>query len=229
MNGPVRRRLLLVPALLVCAAIALPAARSDAADGAKVPASEVAEHLATIQVIAGDVVSAGTNKAKAAMIAEGIDPIWSRIEATIKANDGNSYATMEKGFDGLVEAARAGDTAKAGGSAGVIASAVKFYVAKFPGDGKATPAAAERKDAAAPEANAAPADAKAAEPAPAESRAATADAAAPVADAPAAAEGGALARTGGTGTLAALAGAAFGLGGLAVIGGARRRRLSATA
>jgi hypothetical protein len=197
-SGQIRRRLFLLLAPLVCASVALPAARTDAAETAKVSATEVAEGLSTIQVIAGDVVSAGANKAKAAMIAEGIEPIWSRIEDTIKANDGNSYESLEKGIEGLEEAAAAGDAAKAGGSAGGIASAVKVYVAKFPGDGKA----GDRTAAAASTT------------APAESKSAAA----------AEAEGGTLARTGGTATLTALAGAAFGLGGLSVIGGARRRR-----
>jgi hypothetical protein len=231
-SSPVRRRFFLLLAPLLCASVALPAARSDAAEGAKRPAAEVAEGLNTIRVIADDVVSAGANKAKAAMIAEGIEPIWAKIEDTIKANDPNSYATFEKGIEGLEEAAIAGDAAKAGGSAGVIASAVKFYVAKFPGDAAATapaPAApGDRKAAAAP----APADSKAAAPAPdarsADAAApAAADAAAPAAaDAPEAGDAN-LARTGdGSTALTALAGAAFGLGGLSVIAGARRRRLS---
>ena len=56
----------------------------------------MAEALNTIQVIAGDVVSAGANKAKAAMIAEGIEPIWARIDDTINANDQKSYASFEE-------------------------------------------------------------------------------------------------------------------------------------
>src|SRR5688572_28616935 len=149
-SGQTRRRLFFLLAPLVCASVALPAARTDAAESAKVSAIEVAEGLSTIQVIAGDVVSAGANKAKAAMIAEGIEPIWSRIEDTIKANDGKSYETLEEGIEGLEAAAAAGDAAKAGGSAGTIASSVKFYVAKFPGDGaSAAPSAAGDRTAAA--------------------------------------------------------------------------------
>jgi hypothetical protein len=229
MTGPgqVRRRFFLLLAPLLCASVALPAARTDAAEGAKLSATEVAEGLTTIQVIAGDVVSAGTNKAKAAMIAEGVDPIWERIEATIKANDADSYATLEKGLASL--AAAAGDPAKAGGSAGTIASAVKFYVSKFPGDGTAaTPAPASSGDrTSAAASTTVPAERPAAEPAPAEERTGAATDA--PADAPAAAEGGNLARTGATATLTALAGAAFGLGGLSVMAGARRRRFSGTA
>ena len=217
MNGSGRRFFLLLAPLLA-ASIALPVP-AGAAEGTRLSPREVAEGLQTIQVIAGDVVSAGANQAKAEMIAEGIEPIWARIEDTIKANDQGSYATFEKGIEGLEAAAKAGDAAKAGGSAGVIASAVKFYLAKFPADAAPAesrplrPAPADRKAAAAP----APAESKA--PAPAEARAA--DAAAPEAG------DATLARTGGgSSALAALAGAAFGLGGLAIAAGARRRRLS---
>jgi hypothetical protein len=228
MTGPGQvRRFFLLLAPLVCAAVALPGAPTHAAEGAKVSDAEVAEALQTIQVIAGDVVSSGTNKAKAAMIAEGVDPIWERIEATIKANDADSYETLEKGLVNL--AGSAGDPAKAGGAAGVIASAVKFYVAKFPGDGKAaTPAPASPGDrTAAAASTTVPAERQAAgaqpEPAPADGRTAAADTPTP---APAEAEGGTLARTGPTPALIALAGAAFGLGGLSVMAGARRRRPS---
>ena len=200
-SGPVRRRFFLLLAPLLCASIALPATRSDAAEGAKVPAAEVAEGLNTIQVIAGDVVSAAANKPKAAMIAEGIEPIWARIEDTIKANDQKSYATFEEGIGGVEAAAKAGDATKAGDSADVIAGAVKVYVAKFSGEAAAA-APAERKAAAAP-------------------------AAAPAAaDAPEAGDA-TLARTGdASAALTALAGATLGLGGLAILAGARRRRLS---
>lgn len=221
-SGQIRRRFFLLLAPLVCASVALPAARTDAAESAKVPATEVAEGLSTIQVIAGDVVSAGANKAKAAMIAEGIEPIWSRIEDTIKANDGNSYESLEKGIEGLEEAAAAGDAAKAGGAAGVIASAVKVYVAKFPGDGKAGDRTAAAASTTGPAESKAAAAESQATPPPADAESRTAS------DAPAAV-GGTLARTGGTATLTALAGAALGLGGLSVIAGARRRRLSPTA
>jgi hypothetical protein len=230
MTGPgqVRRRFFLLLAPLVCAAVALPAAPTSAAEGARVSDAEVAEALQTIQVIAGDVVSSGTNKAKAAMIAEGVDPIWERIEATIKANDADSYATLEKGLVNLAEGA--GDPAKAGGAAGILASAAKFYVAKFPGDGKAaTPAPASPGDrTAAAASTTVPAERKPAEaePAPADGRTGSADTPTP---APAEAGGGTLARTGATPTLMALAGAAFGFGGLSVMAGARRRRSSGAA
>jgi hypothetical protein len=223
-NGPdlVRRRFFLVLAPLLCASIVLPAARSDAAEAATVSAAEVAEALNTIQVIAADVAAAGANKAKATMISEGIEPVWARIEATIKANDKGSYETFEKGIEGVEAAAKNGDSAKASGSAGVIASAAKFYVAKFPADAKASaPAAGDRTAAAA---STAPAENKAK----AEPPARAADAAPAPAAAPEPGDA-TLVRTGsGSEALMALAGTAFGLGGLGIVAGARRRRLSPT-
>lgn len=204
MNGPgqVRRRrfFLLLPLLL--ASIAIPAGRGDAAD--EVSAAQVAEGLKTIQDIAGDVAkAAGTDKAKAEKISEAIEPVWSKIEDKVRDNDKDAYIAFEDSLESLEAAAKAGDARKAGGAADKVAAAVKAYVAKYPADAPA-PAPAE--------------------PSPPAARAA--DAAGPAA-APAAAEAGdaTLARTGGgASALAALAGTAFGLGGLAVIGGARRRR-----
>ena len=186
-------------------------------------AAEVGEALNTIQVIAADVAAAGANKAKATMISEGIEPIWARIEATVKANDKGSYETFEKGIEGVEAAAKAGDAAKASGSAGVIASAAKFYGAKFPADAKAAadPVAGDRTAAAA---STAPAENKAK----AEPPARAADAAPAPAAAPEPGDA-TLVRTGtGSEALMALAGTAFGLGGLAIVAGARRRRLSPT-
>lgn len=214
MNGPGRIRrhsffLLLAP--LLFASIAIPAARSDAAEAGVSPA-QVAEGLKTIQIIAGDVAeSAGTNKAKAELIAEGIEPVWSKVEDTIKAKDKDAYVAFEEGIETLAVAAKAGDAKQASAAADAVNSAVKAYVAKFPAGDSADRAAASATPAPAPPARAAD------------------DAAPAPGEAPEAAEAGdpTLARTGGTASaLTALAGAAFGLGGLAVMAGARRRRVS---
>ena len=214
MNGPVHgrcRRLfgLLVP--LAFAAAAIPAAPSGAAQEAKLSPAEVAERLKTIQTIAGDVAAAGAHKAKATLVAEGIPPVWARVEDTIKANDKASYEALEAAIESLEKAAKAGDGTKADGAAGALTSAVNFYVAKFPAGGsadrKAASAAPEPKPAAAASESRAAAEA----PTPAERRPA---------------EGGdaALARTGPmSAALAALGGAAFAFGGLGVMAGARRR------
>ncbi|MEW6473608.1 MAG: hypothetical protein AB1679_15260 [Actinomycetota bacterium] len=229
MNGPTQSRrgrcfLLLAPLLL---ATVVPAGRSDAAEDTKVSATTVAQALKTIERAGGDIAAhAAADKAKAEHGVEVIEPLWKMIEGTIRANDPNSYAAFEDAVADLGAAAKAGDARKAGGAAGALSSAVQFYVAKFPGEAGPT-AGAPRGPAAAAAAASKPAPKQAASadktPAPAEDRQAAAVS-------PAAEAGDAtLARTGPSSALAALAGAALGLGGLGLIGGARRRRSSPTA
>jgi hypothetical protein len=227
-NGPTQSRrgrcfLLLAPLLL---ATVVPAGRSDAAEDTKVSATTVAQALKTIERAGGDIAAhAAADKAKAEHGVEVIEPLWKMIEGTIRANDPNSYAAFEDAVADLGAAAKAGDARKAGGAAGALSSAVQFYVAKFPGEAGPTagaprgPAAAAAAAAASKPAPSAPKQAASADktPAPAEDRQAAADS-------PAAEAGDAtLARTGPSSALAALAGAALGLGGLGLIGGARRR------
>ncbi len=191
MNGPgqVRhRRFFLLLAPLLLASIAIPAAPSGAAEGGGSSASQVAEGLKTIQDIAADVATtAGKDTAKAAKINDGIEAVWKAIEGTVRANDKDSYIAFEDAFETLGAAGKAGDTKKAAGAADAVAAAVKAYVAKYPATAPAAAPAARAAEAAAP---------------------------VPAAQAP----DDTLARTGPRASaLAALAGAAFALGGLAVI------------
>ena len=211
MNGLVRARgrffLLLAPLVLML--VAVPAGRSDAAEG-KVSPTTVVEGLKTIQQGLEDAVAAGEDEAKAHEAVEAIEPVWAMIEGTIKGNDETSYASLEKGIEDLEAAVKAGDASGAGGAAGGFASAATAYVAKYP----AVSASGASASAPARTANAAPAAGRSAAAAP------KPDAAA----APAEAGDATLARTGSVSdTLAALAGLALALGGLSIIGGARRR------
>jgi hypothetical protein len=234
-SGRVRcRRFLLWLAPVVLASIVLPAAGSGAADDAKPSASKVAEGLKGVLHAAEEAAEyTGTDKAKAQKEWDEAHESWEGIEDTIRDNDKNAYIEFEDALEALGAAAKAGDAKKAEAASDALAKASEAYLAKFPADAKPAPAP-EAKPAPAPEAKQAPTPDAA--PAPAESRsAAAAAAAAPApAAAPAAAAAAApaateardatLARTGSmSGALAALAGIAFALGGLAVIGGARRR------
>ena len=212
MNGLVQTRgrffLLLAPLVLVL--VAVPAGRSDAAEG-KVSPTTVVEGLKTIQQGLEDAVAAGEDEAKAHEAVEAIEPVWAMIEGTIKGNDETSYASLEKGIEDLEAAVKAGDASGAGGAAGGFASAATSYVAKFP----ATGAAGASASAPARTANAAPAADRSAAAAPKPDVAAAA---------PAEAGDATLARTGSVSdSLAALAGLALALGGFSIIGGARRR------
>lgn len=212
------RRFSLLLAPLLLGAIAIPASRSDAAEAAKPTAAQVADGLKTVQQHAEEVVEyAGKDKAKAQKEWDEANETWDGIEDTIRDNDKDAYVAFEDALEGLSAAAKAGDAKKAAEEAGALAKATTAYLAKYPAD---APAAKPAASAAA----AAPAPAPATDP-PAAAGGRTADAAAS-----AAAPDGTLARTGsGTSALAALAGAAFALGGLGVISGARRRRLAPTA
>jgi LPXTG-motif cell wall-anchored protein len=212
-NGLVQTRgrffMLLAPLVLIV--VAVPAGRSDAAEE-KVSATTVAEGLKTIQKGLEEAVAAGDDTAKAHEAVEAVEPVWAMIGGTIKTADERSYASFEKGIEDVEAAIKSGDATKAAGAAGGFASNANFYVAKF------SAAAGADTSAAAParKADAAPAADRSAAGAPKPDGAAGAPAVEP-GDAT-------LARTGSTSdALAALAGLALALGGLSVIGGARRR------
>src|SRR5205085_5863090 len=104
--------LLLAPLLL--AGIAVPARPGGAAEPGDASPSQVADGLKLIQDISADAATAaGSDKAKAAQIADGIEAVWSKIEDTVRANDKDAYITFEDSFETLGAAAKAGDATKA--------------------------------------------------------------------------------------------------------------------
>ena len=191
-----RRRFLLWLTPVVLASIVIPAGRSEAAEQT-VAENTVTEGLKTIERAASEIAEfAGEDREKAQAELTAIQPVWSLIEHTLRANDNDAYAAIEKAIEGLEAATNADDAEQADSALKALGEASKSYSAK-PASGASTPAPAPGGRSAA--------------------------AAAP---APAAAEAGdaALARTGSASdALAALAGLALALGGLSIIGGARRR------
>lgn len=192
-----RRRCFLWLAPLVLASIAIPAGRSDASEQ-KVSENTVTEGLKTIERAAAEIAEyAGEDKAKTTAEVSVIKPVWGLIEHTIRANDNDAYVALEKAIENLEVAASADDGKQAESALKALGEASKSYSLKSASTAAPTPG--ERKAAAAA-------------PAPGERTAA--------------AEAGdaALARTGSLSNgLAALAGLALALGGLAIIGGAPRR------
>ena len=191
-----RRRFLLWLTPVVLASIVIPAGRSEAAEQT-VAENTVTEGLKTIERAASEIAEfAGEDREKAQAELTAIQPVWSLIEHTLRANDNDAYAAIEKAIEGLEAATNADDAEQADSALKALGEASKSYSAK-PASGASTPA-----------------------PAPGGRSAAAAT------PAPAAAEAGdaALARTGSASdALAALAGLALALGGLSIIGGARRR------
>lgn len=200
MDRPHSIRRLLVPALMAWAVL-MPAAAGAATEKPEEEASAdaVAAGLQTIEDIASNSAEAvGKDDAKAEDLHAGIEPVWEKVEGTVKANDPAAYVALEDNFTLLKIAAKAADPAKASTASDNLSEAVKNYLAQHPGDATSATAAASsgsRSAAAAAE--------QAGTPTPSASK---------------------LPRTGPvSGRLSALAGAALGLGGLALIGGARKR------
>jgi len=190
--------LLVLPMLLASLAFSpSPSGASPAVpEGASASAADVASGLHKIQDIAVGVAGAvvGRDEAKAEQLHGDIEPEWQKIEDTIRAHDKDAYAGLEDTFTQLKVAAKAADAAGASKASYNVAVAVKSYLSKHPSDAK--PAAAETPGSP--------------------REASSADAAQGTSPA--------LARTGSRSSLlTAFAGMALGLGGLALIGGARRR------
>ncbi len=133
--------------LLVAAAISLTAVAcssdsksASSSSPAAVPeeqrasAAEVATGLAALKTITGSIASsAGTDKAAAQAAVDQIEPAWSKIEGTVKANNPDAYISFEDSFALLETAVKDGDAAKAQQGAGDVAKAADSYVAKYPG------------------------------------------------------------------------------------------------
>jgi len=77
--------------------------------------------------------AAGMDTAKAQKLNALIEPVWKRIEGTVKANDSDAYITFEDSFAELGRALDAGDSAKAQQAAATVATTVTAYLKKYPG------------------------------------------------------------------------------------------------
>jgi LPXTG-motif cell wall-anchored protein len=193
MDRPHRILRLLVPALMACVVLTTgTAGAATERPDEQASADAVAAGLQRIEDIASnsaeavasnsaEAVAAGDGKAED--LHAGIEPVWEKIEGTVRANDSAAYAALEDNFTLLKIAAKSEDPARASTASENLSTAVKGYLAKHPGD-----AAAAESAGTAPQS---PDN---------------------------------LPRTGSMSSrLGALAGAALGLGGLALIGGARKR------
>ncbi len=97
-------------------------------------AADVATNMRKIDQVAKQIAeSAGTDKAKAASLDGQLEPIWKRIEGTVKLNDQDTYLAMEDSFAVLEKAADEGNAATAAKGSTGITSAVQPYLAKYSG------------------------------------------------------------------------------------------------
>jgi hypothetical protein len=110
-----------------------PPPAAAAPEDQRTTAAAVSEGMRKIDQIAKEIAeSAGTDKARAASLAEQIEPAWQPIEGTVKSNDQDAYIAMEDNFAVLDKAAEAGDAAGAAKGAAAISTAVQAYLAKYP-------------------------------------------------------------------------------------------------
>jgi hypothetical protein len=111
-----------------------PSSSAEASQAQPASAADVAAGLRKIDQLAKQIAtSAGTDKARAGSLDSQIEPTWKPIEDTVKANDQNTYLTMEDNFAVLEKAADDGDAAAAAKGSAAISSAVQAYLAKYSG------------------------------------------------------------------------------------------------
>jgi hypothetical protein len=95
-------------------------------------AAAVAAGMQKIDQLAKGIAAAGADKARAKGLDDKIEPQWKLIEKTVKANDENTYASMEEGFAVLETAVSEGDAVAAARGAATISPVVQSYLAKYP-------------------------------------------------------------------------------------------------
>lgn len=111
-----------------------PAPSAESVPAQPVTAAEVATGLRKIDQIAQEIAgSAGTDQAKATSLDGQIEPTWHPIEDTVKGHDPDTYLAMEDNFAVLEKAAGSGDAPSAAKGSAAISSAVRAYLAKYPG------------------------------------------------------------------------------------------------
>jgi hypothetical protein len=92
------------------------------------PAAEVSIGLKRLTRVADDVAGAH-DPAQAKTAAALLEPIWMRIEGTVRRNDPDAYI----GFEDNLALLQSGDTAKAKDGARKMSAAVSAYLSKYPG------------------------------------------------------------------------------------------------
>lgn len=104
-----------------------------APEDVRAPAAEVTTGLRQIETIASAVAAAGADTDAAKAQVEEIEPVWARIEGTVKANDEDAYVSFEDSFALLEKAAEEGDAARSQQGSADVAKAVSAYLAEYPG------------------------------------------------------------------------------------------------
>jgi len=111
-----------------------PASQSTAPEDLRASDAEVAAGLGQLRDLTAQIAATtGSDKSSAQSLVEEIEPIWERIEGTVKANDADAYIAFEDAFAAIGKAVDDGDTAKAQDAAGQVRDAADRYLAAHPG------------------------------------------------------------------------------------------------
>jgi hypothetical protein len=91
------------------------------------PDAEVTAGLKSLVVVA-DGISKVSNETASKKLSEGLEPVWMRVEGTVKKNEPDMYATIEEDLS-LLES---GDQTKTKTGATELSKTVDEYLAKHP-------------------------------------------------------------------------------------------------
>jgi hypothetical protein len=91
------------------------------------PDAEVASGLTDLKGVA-DGISKLSDKAASKKASDGLEPVWMKVEGTVKKNEPDMYATIEEDLS-LLES---GDQAKTKSGATELSKTVDEYLAKHP-------------------------------------------------------------------------------------------------
>ncbi|MEJ7715030.1 MAG: hypothetical protein WKF40_04710 [Thermoleophilaceae bacterium] len=92
------------------------------------PDAKVASGLGDLVKVA-DGIAAKTDSAASKQASKGLEPVWMKVEGTVKKKEPGSYATIEEDLS-LLET---GDSAKTKTGAAEMKKTVTAYLAKHPG------------------------------------------------------------------------------------------------
>lgn len=107
---------------------------TTAPEDARASDADVADGLTTIDGLGKDIAAAvqSGDIAGADDLHSQIEPVWQRIEGTIKANDEDTYLTFEDTFAAVGLAIEGKDAAKAADASSAISAAVAAYLQAHP-------------------------------------------------------------------------------------------------
>lgn len=107
---------------------------TTAPEEARASDADVATGLHTITGIGDDIAAAvkAGDKTKASDLVEKIEPAWSKIEGTIKANDEDTYVAFEDAFAAIGLAVKDGDSTRATSVAADIRTTADTYLEAHP-------------------------------------------------------------------------------------------------